>query len=208
MSNRIRSGGAAESAADAAARKAATVGTAGEIRFAIGESSLGAVLVARSSRGICAILLGDDRRALVRQLRRGFPQAAAGAAGRGGDRDLQKLVARVVDLVEAPAVNAQLPLDPRGTGFQQRVWQALMQIPAGTTVSYADIAARIGAPRAARAVALACAANTLAIAIPCHRVVRRDGSLSGYRWGGERKRSLLEREARTDAVRGRVHGLA
>jgi AraC family transcriptional regulator, regulatory protein of adaptative response / methylated-DNA-[protein]-cysteine methyltransferase len=167
-----------------------------EIRFAVGQSSLGSVLVARSRRGICAILLGDHRQALVQELRGRFPEAGLAAAESGGDRDFEKLVARVVELLEAPVEGAGLPLDLRGTQFQRRVWQALRGIPAGTTVSYSDLAARIGAPQAVRAVAQACAANVLAVVIPCHRVVRRDGGLSGYRWGEERKRRLLEREAR------------
>lgn len=168
----------------------------GEIRFATAESSLGCVLIAQSHRGICAILLGDDRKTLVEELRSRFPAAVAAGAD-CGDRELDSVIARVVGLVEAPARDQNLALDLRGTAFQRRVWQALRSIPPGTTVSYADVAARIGAPRALRAVAQACAANTLAVAIPCHRVVRRDGSLSGYRWGDERKRTLLAREAGT-----------
>ena len=162
-----------------------------EIRFAIGECSLGAILVAQSGRGICAIALGDDPDALARELQDRFPQARL----IGGDAAFEALVAKVVGFVEAPGVGLELPLDVRGTAFQQRVWQALRQVPLGRTVSYAELAERIGAPRAIRAVAQACAANPLAVAIPCHRVVRRDGTLSGYRWGVERKRTLLEREA-------------
>ena len=162
-----------------------------EIRFAIGQCSLGAILVARSERGICAILLGDDPEALARELQDRFPKANL----IGGDPDFEQLVARVVGLVEKPALGLNLPLDVRGTAFQQRVWQALQKIPAGSTASYAAIARQIGAPQAVRAVAQACAANTLAVAIPCHRVVRSDGALSGYRWGVERKQALLEREA-------------
>lgn len=161
-----------------------------EIRFAIGECSLGAILVARSGRGVCAILLGDDPDALVRDLQDRFSQARL----IGGDADFEQWVAQVVGFVETPQLGLGLPLDVRGTAFQQRVWQALRDIPAGHTASYADIAARIGAPKAARAVAQACAANALAVAIPCHRVVRNDGALSGYRWGVQRKRALLERE--------------
>lgn len=160
------------------------------IRFAIGECSLGAILVAASERGVCAILLGEDPDALARMLQDRFPNAEL----LGGDAAFEALVARVVGFVEAPALGLDLPLDIRGTAFQQRVWQALRAIPAGGTSSYAEIAARIGAPRASRAVAQACAANTLAVAIPCHRVVRSDGALSGYRWGVERKMALLERE--------------
>jgi AraC family transcriptional regulator of adaptative response/methylated-DNA-[protein]-cysteine methyltransferase len=161
------------------------------IRFALGECSLGSILVARSERGVCAIHLGDDPDALMRDLQDRFPRARL----IGGDRDFEDLVARVVGFVEAPRLGLDLPLDVRGTAFQQRVWQALRAIPAGATASYAEIARRIGSPRAVRAVAQACAANTLAVAIPCHRVVRNDGALSGYRWGVERKRTLLEREA-------------
>ena len=162
-----------------------------EIRFAVGECSLGSILVARSERGICAILLGDDPGALARDLQDRFPRAKLV----GGDKGFEKLVAKVVGFVEAPALGLDLPLDVRGTAFQQRVWQALRKIPAGVTASYTEIAKRIGAPKAVRAVAQACAANALAVAIPCHRVVRIDGALSGYRWGVERKRALLRREA-------------
>jgi AraC family transcriptional regulator of adaptative response/methylated-DNA-[protein]-cysteine methyltransferase len=163
-----------------------------EIRFAIGECSLGSILVAASERGVCAILIGDDPGRLARDLQDRFPRAALV----GGDAAFEQLVAKVVGFVEAPGLGLDLPLDVRGTAFQQRVWQALRCIPAGRTASYADIAKRIGSPKAARAVAKACAANALAVAIPCHRVVRNDGSLSGYRWGVERKRALLAREAR------------
>jgi AraC family transcriptional regulator of adaptative response/methylated-DNA-[protein]-cysteine methyltransferase len=162
-----------------------------QIRFAVGECVLGSILVARSDRGVCAILLGDDPDALARDLQDQFPKATL----IGGDADFERLVARVVGFVEAPNVGLDLPLDVRGTAFQQRVWQALREIPAGATASYSDVAKRIGAPRAVRAVARACASNKLAVAIPCHRVVRNDGSLSGYRWGVERKRELLKREA-------------
>lgn len=162
-----------------------------EIRFAVGESSLGAILVASSRKGVASILLGDDPDALVRDLQDRFPKARL----IGGDRDYEALVARVVGFVEAPALGLDLPFDVRGTAFQQRVWQALQDIPAGRTVSYAEIAQRIGSPRATRAIAAACAANNLAVAIPCHRVIRKDGALSGYAWGAERKRALLDREA-------------
>lgn len=166
-------------------------GTNREILFAIGECSLGSILVAQSDRGVCAILIGDDPDALVRNLQDRFPRARL----IGGDGDFERHVAQVVGFVEAPSLGLDLPLDVRGTAFQQRVWQALRAIPAGTTATYAQVAARIGAPNAVRAVAQACAANPLAVAIPCHRVVRRDGGLAGYRWGVERKRALLEREA-------------
>jgi len=162
-----------------------------EIRFAIGECSLGAILVARSERGVCAILMGDDPQALARDLQDRFPKAHL----IGGDAGFERLVAQVVGHVEAPQRGLDLPLDVRGTAFQQRVWLALRDIPAGQTVSYAELAERIGAPKSVRAVAQACGANALAVAIPCHRVVRSDGALSGYRWGVERKRALLEREA-------------
>ena len=162
-----------------------------EIRFAIGECSLGSVLVAATERGVCAILLGDDPAALAHDLEQRFPRARL----IGADPAFEQLVAQVVGLVEQPRRGGTLPLDIRGTAFQQRVWKALCQIPAGTTASYTEIATQIGAPRAVRAVAQACAANSLAVAIPCHRVVRNNGDLSGYRWGVERKRELLDREA-------------
>ena len=166
-------------------------GANAEIRFAVGECSLGSILVARSERGVCAILLGDDPDALARELQDRFPRATL----LGGDREFEELVARVVGFIEAPRLGLGLPLDVRGTAFQQRVWRALREIPAGVTVSYRDLAERIGAPGSIRAVAGACAANPLAVAIPCHRVVRSDGGLAGYRWGVERKRMLLQREA-------------
>ena len=164
-----------------------------DIRFAVGECSLGTLLVASSKKGIAAILLGGDPDKLVRELQDRFPKARL----IGADREYEALVARVVGFIEAPGQGLDLPLDIRGTAFQERVWQALRDIPPGETRSYAEIAERIGRPQAARAVAQACASNRLAVAIPCHRVVRTDGSLSGYRWGVERKRSLLEREARS-----------
>jgi AraC family transcriptional regulator of adaptative response/methylated-DNA-[protein]-cysteine methyltransferase len=161
-----------------------------EIRFAIGQSSLGAILVASSATGVVSILIGDDPQKLVQDLQDRFPKALLV----GADRNYESLVAHVVGMVEAPGLGLNLPLDVRGTAFQQRVWQALQKIPVGTTVSYADLAAQIGAPKAVRAVAGACAANKLAVAIPCHRVVRSDGSLSGYAWGVERKQQLLAAE--------------
>lgn len=161
-----------------------------EIRFAVGECSLGSILVAQSGRGVCAILLGDDPDALLKELQDGFPRADLV----GGDAGFEELVSKVVGFVEAPGVGLDLPLDIRGTAFQRRVWQALQKIPPGRTESYTEIARRIGAPQSVRAVAGACAANTLAVAIPCHRVVRNDGALSGYRWGVERKRALLDKE--------------
>jgi AraC family transcriptional regulator of adaptative response/methylated-DNA-[protein]-cysteine methyltransferase len=165
-------------------------GAHAEIRFAIGQCTLGAILVARSERGVCAILMDDDPAALLRDLQDRFPRARL----IGGDAEFEALVAQVVGFVEAPGIGLDLPLDLRGTAFQQRVWQALREIPPGETVSYAEIARRIGAPGAVRAVGAACGANAIAVAIPCHRVVRSDGGLSGYRWGIERKRDLLARE--------------
>jgi len=162
-----------------------------EIRFAVGQTSLGAILVASSRKGVVSILLGDNPDELVRNLQDRFPKARL----IGADRNYEALVARAVGLVETPGTGLNLPLDVRGTAFQQRVWQALQKIPAGDTVSYAELARRIGSPKAIRAVAGACAANNLAVAIPCHRVVRNDGSLSGYAWGVERKRELIRREA-------------
>ena len=169
-------------------------GVDARIEFAIGESSLGAILVARSQRGVCAISLGDDADTLLRELQDRFPRAEL----IGGDAGFEMLVAQVVGFIEQPNLGVDLPLDVRGTAFQQRVWQALRQIPPGETASYAQIAQRIGSPTSVRAVAGACAANTLAVAIPCHRVVRSDGGLSGYRWGVERKRELLLREGAND----------
>ncbi|QZD68748.1 bifunctional DNA-binding transcriptional regulator/O6-methylguanine-DNA methyltransferase Ada [Pseudomonas sp. 3-2] len=163
-----------------------------DIRFAVGQCSLGAILVAQSERGICAILLGDDPHQLVCDLQDQFRRANL----IGADAEFEQLIAHVVGFIEAPAIGLDLPLDVRGTAFQERVWQALREIPVGSTASYADIALRIGSPKAVRAVAQACGANSLAVAIPCHRVVRSDGNLSGYRWGVERKRELLEREGK------------
>jgi AraC family transcriptional regulator of adaptative response/methylated-DNA-[protein]-cysteine methyltransferase len=160
------------------------------IRFALAQCSLGALLVAATDIGLCAITLGDDPAVLLRDLQDRFPQAEL----QGADAAFELQVARVVGLVERPGSGAELPLDIRGTAFQRRVWQALREIPPGTTVSYAELARRLGAPTAVRAVASACAANTLAVAVPCHRVVRSDGGLSGYRWGLDRKAVLLARE--------------
>ncbi len=165
-------------------------GSGALIRFAVGQCSLGAILVAQSQRGICAILLGDEPERLVCDLQDRFPKAEL----IGGDAGFEQRVAQVVGFVEAPAIGLNLPLDVRGTAFQLRVWQALREIPPGTTVSYTELAERIGTPKAVRAVARACATNHLAIAIPCHRVVRKSGDLAGYRWGVERKRELLWRE--------------
>jgi AraC family transcriptional regulator of adaptative response/methylated-DNA-[protein]-cysteine methyltransferase len=173
-------------------------GTGESIRFAVGECSLGSILVAATDKGICAITLGENPDSLVRGLQDRFPKARLV----GGDRDFEKLVARVVGFVEAPALGLDLPLDVRGTAFQQRVWEALREIPVGETASYRDVATRIGSPNAVRAVAQACGANPLAVAIPCHRVVRSDGGLSGYHWGVERKQALLEREAANEVGAG------
>ena len=162
-----------------------------DIHFAIGQCSLGSILVAQSSKGVCSILMGDDPDRLVRDLEKQFPNANL----IGGEPGYEQLVAKVVGLIEQPGLGFDLPLDIRGTAFQRRVWKALQQIPPGSTASYTDVAKKIGMPKAVRAVAQACGSNGLAVAIPCHRVVRLDGSLSGYRWGVERKRSLLEREA-------------
>src|SRR5262250_1893978 len=165
-------------------------GSGNVIRFAVGQCSLGAILVAATSKGVCAIEFGDDPETLVRALQDRFPKAQL----LGGDKAFERLVAQVVGFVETPARGLDLPLDIRGTAFQQRVWKAIREIPAGSTASYRDLAKRIGAPKAVRAVAQACGANGIAVAIPCHRVVRTDGALSGYRWGIERKQALLARE--------------
>jgi AraC family transcriptional regulator of adaptative response/methylated-DNA-[protein]-cysteine methyltransferase len=160
------------------------------IRFAVGQCWLGAIQVAATGKGVCAILLGDDPEALVQDLQASFPKARV----IGGDTAFEAWIAKVVGFVEAPALGLDLPLDVRGTAFQQRVWQALRAIPSGSTATYAEIAERIGRPAAARAVARACASNPLVVAIPCHRVVRTNGALAGYRWGIVRKRDLIERE--------------
>lgn len=166
------------------------------IQFAIADCSLGLVLVARSEKGVSAVLLGDDRDALRRDLQERFPRVTL----IDGDQTLDALGSALAGLVESPSEPLDLPLDLRGTAFQRGVWEELRQIPAGQTASYSDIAVRIGLPSAARAVAQACAANALAIVVPCHRVVRSDGRISGYRWGVERKRSLLNREERVEAA--------
>lgn len=166
-------------------------GVDAQIHFAIAECGLGSLLVASSNKGVCAISLGHDPETLLRELQDRFPHADL----IGGDQGFESMVASVVGFIETPSAGLDLPLDIRGTLFQQKVWQALREIPCGTTVTYSELASRIGAPRAVRAVASACAANTLAVAIPCHRVVRQDGSLSGYRWGVARKKALIEKEA-------------
>lgn len=167
------------------------------LRFAVSACSLGAILVASSGVGICAILLGDSEAALAHDLQARFPQAQLQNAS--ADAAFEQTVVRVIALVEAPQLGLDLPLDLRGTAFQQRVWQALRAIPSGRTVSYSALAVLAGSPKSARAVAGACAANPLAVAIPCHRVLRNDGALSGYRWGVVRKQALLERERRVAA---------
>jgi AraC family transcriptional regulator of adaptative response/methylated-DNA-[protein]-cysteine methyltransferase len=161
-----------------------------EMRFAIADSALGRALVARSAKGVSAVLLGDDDDALRGDLARRFPNATLV----DDPRDLAADTARVIALIDAPNRAVDVRLDLRGSAFQRRVWDALREIPAGTTETYTDIAQRLGMPTAARAVARACATNPVAVLVPCHRVVRRDGDLSGYRWGLERKRALLHRE--------------
>ncbi len=161
-----------------------------EIRHATATCSLGLMLVAATDKGVCAIFFGDDAEEIDRELRSRFPRAKLTA----GDRAFAKLVAQVIAYVESPQKGLALPLDVRGTAFQQQVWAALRDIPTGTTATYGEIARRIGKPAAVRAVGTACAANQIAVAIPCHRVVGRDGKLTGYRWGVQRKRALLDRE--------------
>jgi AraC family transcriptional regulator of adaptative response/methylated-DNA-[protein]-cysteine methyltransferase len=172
--------------------RAATV-----ISYAIEDCSFGFVLVAATTKGVCAIFLGDDPRALADDLQKRFPEAVL----TGGDADFERLVADVIGSIEAPGLAVDLPLDVQGTAFQRHIWQALRAIPLGETASYADIARAIGAPKSVRAVAGACAANSIAIVIPCHRVVKTDGGLSGYRWGVARKRALLEREKAVSAAK-------
>ncbi len=169
------------------------------IRFAVGECSLGSILVAASARGVCAISLGNDPNRLSRELRERFPHARLTPA----DRKFERTVARVIGFIETPKLGLDLPLDVRGTAFQRRVWNALREIPAGSTSTYSEVAQRIGVPGAARAVARACASTRIAVAIPCHRVLRLGGGLSDYRWGVERKRALLQRESAASRGRGR-----
>ncbi|MFO0775824.1 MAG: bifunctional DNA-binding transcriptional regulator/O6-methylguanine-DNA methyltransferase Ada [Nitrospiraceae bacterium] len=168
-----------------------TGGVGETIRVAVGHCSLGALLVASTEQGVCAILLGDEPDALLHDVQRRFPRAQFV----GGDRAFERLVAQVVGLIDDPSRRVDLPLDIRGTVFQQRVWTALRGIPPGRTLSYRELATRLGVPNAVRAVASACAANPLAVAIPCHRVVRTNGDLAGYRWGLARKRTLLKKES-------------
>ncbi len=179
--------------------KPATFKTGGKgamIRFAIGECSLGSILVAASERGVCSIAIGDDPGTLLKELQDRFPQADLV----GGDESFERTIAAVIAFVEDPSIGLDLPLHIQGTAFQRRVWEALRGIPCGQTRTYSQIAERIGQPTASRAVAGACAANALAVAIPCHRVTRIDGSLSGYRWGVDRKASLLRAESRRKAT--------
>jgi AraC family transcriptional regulator of adaptative response/methylated-DNA-[protein]-cysteine methyltransferase len=174
-------------------------GRGATIRFAVGECSLGSILVAATDVGVCAISFGDDPTRLVRSLQDRFSQATLV----GADRAFERTVARVVAFVEQPRLGLDLPLDIRGTAFQQRVWKQLMAIPAGSTRTYSQIARALGRPAGSRAVGGACAKNPIAVAIPCHRVLRTDGSLSGYHWGVDRKARLLDRErGRADARRG------
>jgi AraC family transcriptional regulator of adaptative response/methylated-DNA-[protein]-cysteine methyltransferase len=161
------------------------------IHFVVGECSLGSILVASSVKGVCCVTLGDDPGHLLVDLKNRFKNAEI----IGGDENFGSLIAQIAGFLETPRLELDLPLDIRGTAFQQRVWQALRKIPSGSTASYSDIARMIGSPNSVRAVAGACAANPIALAIPCHRIVRSDGHLSGYRWGIERKRILLAREA-------------
>ena len=167
-----------------------TGGSGATICFALARCTLGSLLVASTERGLCAVLLGDDPERLLRDLQDRFPRAELV----GAEPVYEQTVAQVIGLVEAPQLGPDLPLDVRGTAFQQRVWQALRTIPRGQTISYTALAQLVGVPNGARAVAGACAANPLAVLIPCHRVVRNDGALSGYRWGIERKAELLARE--------------
>lgn len=161
-----------------------------DIEYDMSPCALGVVLVARTTKGICAVMLGDSRESLVADLTHRFSKATLTEA----DNAFRHILAAVVQLIETPTQPFTLPLDLHGTIFQQRVWQALRDITPGTTISYGDLAARIGAPSSVRAVARACGANPVAVAVPCHRVVGKDGALTGYRWGLERKKALLGRE--------------
>jgi methylated-DNA-[protein]-cysteine S-methyltransferase/AraC family transcriptional regulator of adaptative response/methylated-DNA-[protein]-cysteine methyltransferase len=174
------------------AMKSQDTETPNDIAFSIGECTLGEVLVARSSVGVCAILIGSDVDELKNDLSARFP----GGKLISDESQLRDDLSKVLRFIETPSEGLDLALDMRGTPFQRRVWDALRAIPVGTTVTYTELARRIGEPKSARAVASACASNAIALAVPCHRVVRHDGTLSGYRWGVERKRDLLLREAR------------
>jgi AraC family transcriptional regulator, regulatory protein of adaptative response / methylated-DNA-[protein]-cysteine methyltransferase len=163
-----------------------------EIRFAVGQSSLGSILVGFSEKGVVSILIREDPDHVVEDLQDRFPKALLVR----GSRDDERVLRRVIDFVEEPTHDLDLPLDVRGTAFQQRVWQAVREIPAGRTTTYTDVAGRIGAPNAVRAVGNACSANNLAVAVPCHRVLHKDGSpTGGNHWSNGRQRAMLEREA-------------
>lgn len=164
------------------------------IHCAFGQTSLGTALLGRTANGICALFLGDDPDALATELKSRFPRATV-QIDDSWDKALRTQLEKVLEQIESPAKKLNLPLDIQGTAFQQRVWEVLRQIPSGETLTYAQVAQRLGDPKAVRAVAGACAANRIAVVIPCHRVIRSDGGLSGYRWGVERKRTLLAREA-------------
>ncbi len=168
----------------------------GPIRFAVGQATLGGVLIGRSQRGICAIFLGEDEQALREQLAAAFP----GVEQRSSQASLRRELHQVIAFIDKDSYEGVIDLDIGGTPFEQKVWQALCGIPAGKTRSYGEVARDLGVPEAVRAVARACAANVLAIAIPCHRVVRSDGSLAGYRWGVERKHALLAEESAVESV--------
>jgi AraC family transcriptional regulator of adaptative response/methylated-DNA-[protein]-cysteine methyltransferase len=183
-------------AGDSSVRDEFDYATRMQVRFAVGECSLGSILVAATERGVCAVSLGDDPEQLLRDFAAQFAEAEL----LGADAAFERLVSEVIAGVECPSRALGLPLDIRGTVFQQRVWQALREIPKGTTVTYSSLAQQLGVPAATRAVARACATNVLAVVIPCHRVVRQDGNLAGYRWGLERKRTLLAREQTSEAT--------
>lgn len=168
-------------------------GAGQRIQFSVVGSPLGRVLVAYTERGVCSVAIGDDDRILERELRSQFSQADIRAAG----SSINEWIAAIVQSLEGPAGTA-IPLDAQGTAFQWRVWKELQRIPRGTTLSYSDVARKIGRPRAVRAVARACATNPVALVVPCHRVIREDGGLGGYRWGIERKKALLESEGRSN----------
>lgn len=172
------------------ARDVRKAGKGTQIRFAVGESSMGSVIIAATKKGVCWVSMGDDPEVLVREFQDQFSEASLV----GGDEEFEQLVAKVLLLVEQPETMHTLPLDLLGTAFQQRVWNALREIPPGSTLSYSQLAEKLGMKTGARAIARACATNQIAVAVPCHRVVRSDGSLSGYRWGVERKRELLRKE--------------
>jgi AraC family transcriptional regulator of adaptative response/methylated-DNA-[protein]-cysteine methyltransferase len=164
--------------------------TGGIVRFDVGRCSLGTILVAATDRGVCAVSLGENADLLLRELQANFTPTERAS----NDPGFGAWMAAIIQCVEHPWEDCPVPLDLQGTPFQQRVWQLLREIPAGTTTTYTELAHRLGKPNGVRAVGSACAANQVAVVIPCHRVVRRDGDLAGYRWGIERKRRLLQRE--------------